>query len=147
MFDACAGGADRTKAEPVSQPPEQLPEMQSVQSDSEYGSEYEKGARSHSVEKGDKWTNHQKNPDFNLIVIHASNEGFVAKMKKGQVGSYLSYFFAVKVKRNAKAGNAQNLGEIMDEIEGALHDSGKQLIRTEFFTGKRKLRIEKNVLG
>ena len=98
------------------------------------------------VQNVDDWAIDTKNPDYNLIAVHASNAGFVAKMHGDEdVGSYLSWFFANKLRQNVKDGNTKGLGEMMDDIEEKLHDSGKQLIRTEFFTGTRSLRIEKRV--
>ena len=100
------------------------------------------------VQNADDWAIDTKNPDYNLIAVHASNAGFVAKMHGAEdVGSYLSYFFANKLRQNVKDGNTKGLGDTMDDIEEKLHDSGKQLIRTEFFSGTRNLRIEKRVRG
>ena len=162
IFDACDGSGDRTKSVSSSAT---VASKETVHSDSEMDdyksedemvedentrqqTETEKGMKLEDVQKDDEWTTHTKNPDYNLAVVHASNSGFVAKMHSAEhIGSYLSYFFAKQVKRNVQSGNTQGLGEIMKDIERALHDKGKQLIRTEFFTGMRKLRIEKNVLG
>ena len=109
---------------------------------------YDKQTELEDVQKEDEWTKSTMNPDYNLIAVHASNPGFVAKMNKSEeVGSYLTYFIAKKLQRNVQNGNVMGLGDTMDEIEVLLHDSGKQQIRTEFFTQTRKLRVEKNVLN
>ena len=153
IFDACDGTGDRSPRKSMSRIPRPEESVHSHSGNDDYlsegdATETEKGMNSDGVQGGDEWTTNTKNPDYNLIIVHASNAGFVAKMNGAEdVGSYLSYFFAKQVKRNVQSGNTQGLGEIMQDIEAALHDSGKQLIRTEFFTGTRKLRIEKNVLG
>ena len=157
IFDACDGTRDRSPRKSMSRSRKMTGRTgDSVHGHNENddylpedeGAETEKGMNSDNVQGDDEWTTNTKTPDYNLIVIHASNAGFVAKMNGAEhVGSYLSYFSAKQVKRNVQSGNTQGLGEIMKDTEKALHDSGKQLIRTEFFTGTRKLRIEKNVLG
>ena len=147
LFDACDGAGDRKATIPV---------MQRVESDSddeEKGdlpktAEFVKNTELEDVQKNNEWTRTSKNPDYNLISIHASNPGFVAKMNNSEeVGSYLTYFFVKYLKRYIEGGNNGGLGAIMDKIEKTLHDSGKQQIRTEFFTQTRNLRIEKNVFA
>ena len=159
LFDACDGAGKRRDV---------VNGLERVESDSEAIDELEKAAIERAavemavatehdivkdtdlqdVQDGNEWTTNNKNPDYNLITVHASNAGFVAKMHGDEdVGSYLSYFFVKELKQNVIDGNKKTLGQIMDFIEEELHDSGKQLIRTEFFTGTRSLKIERRVRG
>ena len=158
IFDACDGAGKQTNTIGS------MPSMDSLSSgtsaegstvqineekdkgDAQKGTDIGKQTQLEDVQRDDEWTPSSKNPDYNLIAVHASNPGFVAKMNKSEdVGSYLTYFFAKQLRRNVESGDGKGLGDLMDEIETLLHDNGKQLIRTEFFTQTRKLRIEKNV--
>ena len=154
IFDACDGAGDRRAS---------VHRMEKIDSESEsdgYMTENDKKVdmqksadiakhtELEDVQKDDDWTKSSKNPDYNLIAVHASNAGFVAKMHSAEeVGSYLTYFFTKTLRRYIDDGKTDGLGVMMDEIEKKLHDAGKQQIRTEFFTETRKLRIEKNVFA
>ena len=95
------------------------------------------------VEAKSEWTTSTKNPDYNLILIHAANSGFVAKMQDGDVGSYLTYFFTKRVQRNIAQHEGKGLAVIMEDIQNVLHENGKQQIRKEF-NNNMNLRIEIN---
>ena len=155
IFDACDGEGDRrdctTKIQNVQSVDSQSREgVQIIYEEAQKGDmqqhvEVQKRMELEDVQKEDEWTKSSKNPDYNLITVHASNPGFVAKMNTSEeVGSYLTYFFAKKVTENAKKAQNKELADIMDEIEMKLHDAGKQQIRMEFFTQTRKLRIKRN---
>ena len=156
IFDACDGAGDRrdTVDKPERVDSQSFNDTVIVydeekdKGDTQKGTDIDKQTQLEDVQRDDEWTKSTKNPDYNLIAVHASNPGFVAKMNKSEeVGSYLTYFIAKKLQRNVQNGNVMGLGDTMDEIETLLHDAGKQQIRTEFFTQTRKLRIEKNVLN
>ena len=91
-----------------------------------------------------EWSSKHKNPDYNLVVVHGANEGFVSKMKESTVGSYLTYFFTKSVRMNIEQNQRKGLGEMLKDIQNLLHDKGKQLIRKEFFNETENLRIEIN---
>ena len=157
IFDACDGAGDRrktvTKCERVDSQSfsdtEVVYDEEKDKGDTPKSTDIGKQTQLEDVQRADEWTTSTKNPDYNLIAVHASNSGFVAKMnsKSEEVGSYLTYFFVKNLKRHVNGGSTKELGDVMDEIEELLHDAGKQQIRTEFFTQTRKLRIEKNVLS
>ena len=159
LFDACDGAGKRRAvvdgSERVESDSEAIDELEkaaieraAVELAVETGYDIVKDTDLTDVQEGNEWTTNNKNPDYNLITVHASNAGFVAKMHGDEdVGSYLSYFFVKELKQNVIDGNKKTLGQIMDFIEEELHDSGKQLIRTEFYTGTRSLKIEKRVRG
>eukprot|EP01084_Bolivina_argentea_P272672 464326_1 len=89
------------------------------------------------------WARNQKNPDFKLIIIHAANEGFQAKMNSVD-GSYLIYCFVKQMMRNADCETNEYLGEIFDSIQETLHDLGKQQIKIVFNNHTRYLKLQKN---
>ena len=147
IFDACDGAAQRTDSQSLNDM-EIVFDEEHEEGDTRKCTDIDKQTELEDVQKDDEWTKSTMNPDYNLIAVHASNPGFVAKMNNSEeVGSYLTYFIAKKLQRNVQNGNVMALGDTMDEIEVLLRDSGKQQIRTEFFTQTRKLRIEKNVLN
>ena len=130
MFDACDGAKERKK-------PEEKQNSEGVT----------KGSSSLSRQQSRKeaeWTAETKNPDYNSVVVHGANDGFVSLMKTNHVGSYLTYFFVKAVKQRIKRQERKGLEELLTDIQNALHDSGKQLIRKEFFNNTATLRIEKN---
>ena len=96
------------------------------------------------VQEENEWTKSKKNPDYNLVLIHAANSGFVAKMQESEVGSYLTYFFAKKVKDNIVDHGRKGLAEILTDIQNLLHDHGKQQIRKEYYNNTMNLKIEVN---
>ena len=89
------------------------------------------------------WTSRTKNPDYNLVVVHGSNDGFVSKMQDSEVGSYLTYFFAKAVRQRIERKQRKGLSELLTDVQNVLHDGGKQLIRKEFFNNTEYLRIER----
>ena len=99
------------------------------------------------IQEENEWTKSKKNPDYNLVLIHAANSGYVAKMQESEVGSYLTYFFAKKVKDNIVDHGRKGLAEILKDIQNLLHDKGKQQIRKEFYNDTSNLRIEINNKG
>eukprot|EP01084_Bolivina_argentea_P052475 96406_1 len=137
IFDCCSGLARKQSI--------------SGSSISDKGKQFE--IDSIAVEKGhDKiWSKNDKNPDYKLSVVHAANEGFIAKMNKID-GSYLIYQFVTKMIRNiqcAKTNPEKELyfGEIIEEIQQYLHDAGKQQIIGTFnqYTRYIKFEINKNI--
>lgn len=155
LFDACDGTGDRknTLVEPPTSPmielKQRIPSQSLVDDDQkEYGiemssrKEVPKATELNDVQNVNVWTKSSKNPDYGLTVVHASNKGFVAKMKGGSVGSYLTYFFTKAVMQYHKT---KGLASMLEEINETLHFHGKQQIRTEFFSKTRNLRFEINV--
>ena len=91
-----------------------------------------------------EWSSKHKNPDYNMIIVHGANEGFVSKIQNTEVGSYLTYFFTKAVRLNIEMGQRKGMGEILADVQNTLHDAGKQLIRMEFFNNTQNLGIEVN---
>eukprot|EP01084_Bolivina_argentea_P287060 492517_1 len=67
------------------------------------------------------------NPDYNLAELNAcaANTGFQAKLDL-RFGSYLTYYFVEKMKKNIQEKECKSLGQICHEIQDELHDLGKQ---------------------
>ena len=85
-----------------------------------------------------------KNPDYNLVVIHAANSGYMAKMREDKIGSYLSYLFMQRVQRNIVEHQGKGLAEIMEDIQNVLHDNGRQQTVNVFNNNTRNMMIEMN---
>ena len=64
-----------------------------------------------SVSVKKQWTEDSKNPDYNLIIIHAANIGFRAKVNV-EIGSYLIHGFTQKVKENIEKNQNKTLDVI-----------------------------------
>ena len=70
-----------------------------------------------------EWTGKNKNPDYNTVVVHGSNEGYVSKMLVSEKGSYLTYGFTQAVMRNIErkqriaTGISTILGVPQDAVE------------------------------
>ena len=75
--------------------------------------------------------------------MHAANSGFVAKSRPG-IGSYLIYLFVKRVMQNIEENQGKALCQIMDEIQNALHDNGKQLPTPLYNNNTRTLRLKVN---
>lgn len=159
LFDACDGSGDKvnvtvassktvdnTKGHKVadhSVAASELSEMSENQVElSPVSSEMTKNTQLADVQHDKEWISGNKNPDYGLTVVHASNKGFVAKMKGGSVGSYLTYFFTKSIIQNHKT---MGLASMLEKINETLHSHGKQQLRTEFFSKTRNLRFEINV--
>ena len=84
------------------------------------------------------------NATYNSVVVHGANDGFASLMQTTSVGSYLTYYFVNAVQKRIQRQERKGLEELLTDIQNALHDSGKQLIRKEFFNNTATLRIEKN---
>ena len=129
MFDACDGARERKATA-------ELTNEEGVN---------KKGSLARQQSRTDtEWTAETKNPDYNTVVVHGANDGFVSLMKTNHVGSYLTYFFVKAVKQRIQRQERKGLEQLLTDIQNALHDSGKQLIRKEFFNNTATLRIEKN---
>ena len=138
LFDACDG--TRTRKEAVEQEEEDSDTKDDVELE-----EADKGPHDGVVEvqMETEWTSKTKNPDYNLVVVHGSNDGFVSKMQKSEVGSYLTYCFTKMIKERIEKNQRKVLSEILVEIQDALHDTGKQMIKFICFNQTGSLRIER----
>jgi len=84
------------------------------------------------------------NPDFNLVVVHGSNDGFISKMQSGSdVGSYLTYLFVEEVIQRIERGQMEGMDDLLRGIQRSLHKQGKQLIEFTCFNETNNLRIER----
>ena len=100
-----------------------------------------------SVQNVNDWTSSTKNPDYNLVLILAANSGYQAKMREDEVGSYLSYLFMQRVQRNIVDHGGKGLAAIMEDIQNALHDHGRQQTVNIFNNNTRNMTIEINRNG
>ena len=73
------------------------------------------------------WNDRSHNPDFNLVVVKGSTDGFVSKMRTNEVGSYLTYCFTKLVTERAQTGEMKGLSALLKDIQNALHSKGKQV--------------------
>lgn len=89
------------------------------------------------------WTEHSKNPDYKLAVVHGANPGFQCKFNSIK-GSYLLYEFAKRVIENetVRFKDKKTLGEIFQDIQDYLHDEGKQQIMKMFNTGTQYIKFK-----
>ena len=79
------------------------------------------------------WYFGEKNPDYRLAQIHASNQGFQSKIRS-DIGSYVISKMVDKIKTNIES-NKKFFYQILDEIQNELELSGKQLPVHIFFNG------------
>ena len=89
------------------------------------------------------WTTNSKNPDYNLVVVHAANEGFVANIS-ADVGSYVVYALSKVIRTNVGRTPAKGLAELLEEVQNALHDNGKQQTVNVLNNHTRTLLFKKN---
>ena len=152
LFDACDGTRQRKASLKMQQVDSQSVEDEKPESPKNT-EEVKEDEHTHTVEalqiesRDTEWSSKHKNPDYNLVAVHGSNEDFVSKMQQSSVGSYLTYFFAKAVRLNIEGKQRKGLAAILKDIQNLLHDEGKQLIRMEFFNETQNLRIEKNQNG
>ena len=91
-----------------------------------------------------QWARDEKNPDYQLAVINAANEGFQSKLDT-QRGSYVITEFTEKLRENMNdKNNKRFLFEIFEKIQSDLHDKGKQLPENTFNNGTRYIKFYKN---
>eukprot|EP01084_Bolivina_argentea_P090370 162866_1 len=92
------------------------------------------------------WTYGTRNPDHKLVIIHASNPGFVSKLDS-RFGSYMLHGFVNKTLQDLndeKRKNTKYLYEIFDEIQQELANKGKQQIVTTYNDLTRFIKLNKN---
>ena len=91
------------------------------------------------------WVAGERNPDHKLIVLHAANKGFQAKLNSKD-GSYLIHLFTQKVMQNQsrKGASKKYLCEMVDEIQTELADRGKQQIVPLYNDRTRYVTFAKN---
>ena len=141
LFDACDGDRDRRSTaglEPVYS--QSLDSVDAMETTKDGGG----AAGTSSPSPRISWTSKTKNPDYNLVAVHGSTDGYVSKMKETEVGSYLTYLFVKTVKMNIERQQGKGLAEILTDVQNALHDSGKQMIKYVCFNNTGTLRIEIN---
>merc|ERR1712087_846002 len=56
------------------------------------------------------------NPDFNLALINAANDGFVSKARNGY-GSFFIYTFVAALTRDIEEQRGEELSEIFDDVQ------------------------------
>ena len=140
LFDACDGTRDRKATAAI--------HAGELGSGSKYNSGSEDAAKgptdvTEALVVDPEWTSRSKNPDYNLIVVHGSNDGFVSKMNESEVGSYLTYSFAKAVKYRIEKKQRKGLSELLTDIQNQLHDMGKQLIKFNCYNNTANMRIER----
>ena len=81
IFDSCDGGATRKQVK-------ESTEIQRAGESSPKSPDRAKSISLSDVMTSNDWTTDTKNPDYNLVVVHAANRGYQAKINS-QIGSYL----------------------------------------------------------
>eukprot|EP01084_Bolivina_argentea_P080747 146252_1 len=128
IFDCCAGEGDKLSESRVKSEAGKYFEMHDI-------------ARPNSM-----WAHNEENPDYRLVIVNASNEGFQSKMRL-DTGSYVVTKITEQVAMNViHKGNKKFLNDILDGIQEELHRKGKQLMVNTFnnktgfikFKAKRK---------
>ena len=105
--------------------------------------EYDKGTELENIQKkGSGWTTNTKHPDYNLTVVHAATPGYVAKMNDD--GSYLVSTLAEEIRQNVKRKKEKSLAEMLEDVQNALHDKGKQQTVNQLNNQTRTLLLKKN---
>ena len=135
IFDCCNGSDRRHTSIAMNMEQPKLIEMTSIRKATELEDVQSRHQRA--------WTTNSKNPDYNLVVVHAANEGFVAKMSS-DVGSYAVYALSKVIRTNVGRIPAKGLAELLEEVQNALHDQGKQQTMNVFNNHTRTLVFEKN---
>ncbi len=102
-----------------------------------------KGVMVETMERGRGWTTSTKNEDYNLVVIHAANSGYVAKMASDK-GSYLIQLFVDVMRQNIEKKKRMKLDAVFEYIQNTLHDEGKQQIVHVFNNDTRNLQLKVN---
>ena len=136
LFDACHGTRDR-KATIENGP------MQNAV-DAEAHKNGDDVVQDLAMEK--EWTSKTKNPDYKLAVVHGANDGYVSKMQHSDIGSYLTYCFTKMVKERIEKKQRKGLSELLVNIQDALHDKGKQMIKFSCFNQTGSLLIERGAV-
>eukprot|EP01084_Bolivina_argentea_P088891 160489_1 len=78
------------------------------------------------------WAGEEVNPDYRLVVINSSNQGFQSKLTSDK-GSYCIQKLTEKIRNNfLNDENEKFLVEIVHQVQTELHDTGKQLIDATF---------------
>ena len=130
MFDACNGTRDRIATTALH---------------SDDSEEARKGGNDvlDALQKETEWTSMNKNPDYNLVEVHGSNDGFVSKMQATTMGSYLTHSFVKAVRQRIEKKQRKGLSDMLKDIQNALHDKGKQLIKFTCYNDTGNMRIER----
>ena len=143
LFDACDGTRSRQSTIHLEQRESVTPDNTDVEDAAKPGNDAEGNDLVDALQMETAWTKSTKNPDYNMIVVHGSNDGFVSKMNKSEKGSYLTYYFIKMVRERIEKKNRKGMYELLMEIQDVLHDKGKQMIKISCFNRARNLRIER----
>eukprot|EP01084_Bolivina_argentea_P255890 430580_1 len=128
VFDACNGQSERIHVRP------------SITED------MDKGTKLIDISHNTQWTSTTNNPDYKLVSVYASTQGFQAKMCVRK-GSYLTSKFTAKIMKNVNEKENKTLATILDEIQNELHDAGKQQTINILNNNTRHLRFKINHKG
>ena len=89
------------------------------------------------------WMLGEDNPDYQLAVIMAANDGFQAKMSK-ETGSYVITQFIERLSDNYDNDNDKFLNDILHQVQDDLHNRGKQLPIMTFNNRTGFIKFEEN---
>eukprot|EP01084_Bolivina_argentea_P233266 392938_1 len=93
------------------------------------------------------WLRGEDNPDFQLVTVHAANEGFQSKMNS-ETGSYVIAGLIQKLTKNITQNNNEKfLFRILDEIQEELHSGSKQHTVNTFNDGTRYIKFMTSTSG
>eukprot|EP01084_Bolivina_argentea_P043079 79403_1 len=149
LFDSCAGNAKRGRpknesimSQQRSASPSDVNKQNSTDEIGKYFGINDLN-KQNSTAIDNTWTTENKNPDWKLVVVHASNPGFQARLDTRK-GSYLLFEFANRMKQNIEQNKNMTLGEIFDDIQNDLHEDGKQQTVNVFNNQTRNIRLNIN---
>ena len=123
IFDSCNGQATRIEIDTVN--------------------DGAKGLKLKDLPHNSSWGAKDKNPDYNLVEIHASNIGFQSKYNADN-GSYLLYEFSKRITENILNNKKEKLGRTFEKIQNDLDQRGKQHIKPSFDNNTRYLELHIN---
>jgi len=89
-----------------------------------------------------QWTSNCQDPDYNLAVVYAENEG-------GSIGSYFMGLFADKVKENLERKQGYRMADICHQIQEVMHNEGShvKLPKPVFYGDTRNMMLRVNKAG
>ena len=153
IFDACGGSGNREFTEDLSINNYSISSIESVPSSPEIklaeipeiGTDgIQKTISVESMERGRGWTTKTKSEDYNLVLVHAANIGYIATIQSAENGSYLISLLTQTLRDNVQRKQPKGLAEILEDIQNTLHDNGIQQTVNQFNNNTRTLLFKIN---
>jgi len=149
LFDCCSGSDIRRPTIEMDDEPSQEIEMTVAKSPTNMDGplvkedQFRKGTDLDDLQNVNSWTSSTKNPDYNMVAVHAANSGFAAQMSDYK-GSYLVYSLVKAIKLNIEKRTRKTLAELLEDVQNLLHDLGRQQTVNIFNNHTRTLVFKKN---